>query len=119
MRKDQPKKEEKLKADLRDRLYKLLEKKVRQYRHKKYCSAKVEKKNFEALLVEVDTSLGDMLRQIPEPRKFLAKMEKETNKWLNTLDEINLASFKTGVCFGVFTILNMMTEKETQPEYLV
>jgi len=69
--------------------------------------------------VEVDKALGDLVRDIPDTDLFLDRIGQETEHWLKDMPSINLASFKVGCCYGIFTYFRIKKETAGNKEIYV
>jgi len=103
---------------MKGQVYKWLESLVERHKKNKFYTEKIQNKEFEPFLEEVGKAISDMLLQIPEPNKFLKRIEKETHKWLDNMENVNSTSFKAGVCYGVFLYCLLKKKGEVKPEYL-
>jgi len=85
-------------------------------KRKRFFNAKIGKERYEPFLKEVDKALGDLMQQIPDSTLFLDRMGEETTRWLNDMPDINLASFKAGACYGIFTYCRAQKAKAGKKE---
>lgn len=78
------------------------ERKKKEEMKKRAFNIIVPKEEFKPFLQEVDKALCDLVRDFPDRGILASKLGSEFSKWIRDLPEINMSSFKCGVCYGAF-----------------
>ena len=86
---------------------------------RKFFKASINPNEYKPFLEEIQKTLEKLMRDVPDKGLFLDRMGQESAKWLNDMPEMNLASFKAGVCFGAFLLAKKGHEQSKKESYVV
>lgn len=95
------------------------ERRKKQKRKERFFKEIIERNEYKPFLNEVSKSLAALVKQNPDDTLFLNIMEAEAKKWLDEAPEINQASFKTGVCFGLLVYCKLKNIPLFKEPYVV
>ena len=86
---------------------------------KQFFNRRIGKEKYKPFLSEVDRAVSDLVGDVPDTDLFLDRMGQETEHWLKDMPNINLASFKVGCCYGIFTYCRIKKETVGNKEIYV
>jgi len=85
----------------------------------KFFKMSVGPDKYQSFLKEIEEAISGLIRDIPDTDLFLDRMGEESTRWLNDMPQMNMASFKAGVCYGIFTFTKAKQEKQDKKESYV
>jgi len=89
-------------------------------RKRRILTENIEKDQYVPFLKQVDKSIKDLVRDFPDQNMLTDRIGKEVQSWLKDMPKFNSASFKAGICYGIFAYSQeLMAKDKPKKEFYV